>query len=381
MRPGAPHHREGPWVTTSPHRLVTLFFLALLSVWSCEARKAPTPPPYSLYYNVSGKYTEKAVFWKNCRPDNYAKIYPFFREQWSLAREELEMIYDLDGGVHNGTVARRYEHYLHRFYQFADGAVLFVHGPKNFPIIYYKILKCANEAIRGNLFRHMMLPDGSGPLLGPEAWFNSPQNLKSLKELAEIKKTIKAKGHAEDIQSFTFVRDPMSHFASGLTECTARSYKKPTTIQPDRIVGYLLAVLDFKRPLKQIEHFFPMAGTFFTTGVPNFIGQLETFQKDWQTVKMLFKLPESAEFDMDFDKKKTTGGKDPQNTRAAFKGLEPKYVRAICRILMADYICLPFYEMPPECKDLEAERKRGMDWLLSDRPAGPVVWFKSDNFG
>jgi len=321
------------------------------------------------------------LFWRHCNATNYPKFYTILKAQWSEARREVGMVWDLDEGVRNRSVAKRYEHYLHRFYQFNDGSVTFAIGINNTPVTYMKILKCANEGIRGNLFRLMMLPDGSQPINGPTAPILAPVQHKTVKEL---KAFISEKGNAfggQKVHSFTFVRDPFTHFISGFTESAARSFKKPQWIQAKVLSGWILSVLDFKRPLKQIEHFFPMSGALFSWEPPHFVGLLENFDDGWSSVRSMYNLPVSVSFDKTYDSKKTTGGKDPQNVRGAFEDLEDHIVKAICRIILVDYVCFPQYMMPAECQGLEMERQRAMDYLVEDHKPATIVWFKSDKYG
>ena len=321
-------------------------------------------------------------FWRNCNITTYPKFYTILKAQWAQARRELDMPWDLDEGISNRSVAKRYEHYLHRFYQFNDGAVTFAVGMNNAPVTYLKILKCANEGIRGNLFRLMMLPDGSKPITGDECPIQSPAHHKTLKEYRQfVGEKGKSFGSFARIPSFTFVRDPFGHFMSGFTEASARSFKKPQWIKADVLTTWILAVLDFKRPLKQIEHFFPMSGVFFTWEPPSFVGTLDNFDEGWAAVRTLYNLPISVHFDSTYDGKRTTGGRDPQNVRAAFDGLDDRIVRAICRILLVDYVCFPEYQLPPKCESLEVERRKAMEYLVEDHAPATIVWFKSDKYG
>jgi len=322
-----------------------------------------------------------ASFWKRCNSTNYAKMYKILKLQWAQARREMSMVWDLDEGVANRSVAKRYEHYLHRFYQYNDGSVTFSVGVDNTPITYNKILKCANEGIRGNLWRQMMLPDGSGPISGPDNPLKEPQAHKTINEFRSFLSARSKDFRHSTLTSFTFVRDPYSHFISGMTEAASRSFKKPQWIQPDVLTTWISAVLDFKRPLKQIEHFFPMSGVFFTWDPPFYVGHLETFDESWATVRQLYGLPVSLEFDQTYDGKRTTGGKDPQNVRAAFNGLSDRVVLAICRMILIDYVCFPEYQLPHQCQSLERERRSAMTYLVEYHPPEVIVWFKSDKYG
>lgn len=298
-------------------------------------------------------------------------------DQWIKARKEMGLVYDLEAGVRNKTVARRYEHYLHRVYRFADGVSIFCHGLNNIPIIYHRLLKCANEGIRGNLANHMMLPDHSGPTNGLSSLLPRPVDIKSQKELNALPE----KGRnltTFPYLSFTFIRDPYARFVSGITECASRSYKKPQWIQADVVTKYINDILDFKRPLKQIEHAYPMSGTFYSFKPPDFLGHLESFEQDWAKVKLMYSLPLVAAFDKTLDSKRTTGGKDPQNVRKAFAQLPDNVVRAVCHMLMSDYICFPEYPLPPQCQGLEPDRKEGMDRFDANITAPKPIWIKSD---
>ena len=64
---------------------------------------------------------------------------------------------------------------------------------------------------------------------------------------------------------------------------------------------------------------------------------------------------------------KTRKQLDPQNTRYFYKKLlkkEPKAYRALCRMVLIDYICFPEYKLPFACQDMESEVLETREMLL-----------------
>jgi hypothetical protein len=63
--------------------------------------------------------------------------------------------------------------------------------------------------------------------------------------------------------------------------------------------------------------------------------------------------------------------KDPNNARQSLLALfaaEPQYTRAVCHLILVDYICLPMYPLPPECQFLNATRAAAEAAVRAGRP-------------
>lgn len=197
---------------------------------------------------------------------------------------------------------------------------------------------------------------------------------------------------------FTFVRDPFQHFESGLAqagESTAFHNKKFNNVldwklnSTDEIKYYLNKLLDFNiafnessdMRLNALVHIYPMAGVLMDHDF-DFIGRLETFQSDWnETIVPQYNL--SIPFDLaeglhasainhpsriPVSPNASSSRIDPQNVRLYYRLLlkqEPSYARAMCNLVLVDYVCLPSYKLPRECKFLHDARSEGVNILTS----------------
>eukprot|EP01036_Dinobryon_divergens_P022949 gene22949-31255_t len=196
---------------------------------------------------------------------------------------------------------------------------------------------------------------------------------------------------------FTFVRDPFKHFESGLAqagESTSFHNKKFNNVldwkfnSTNELKYYLNKLLDFNvafnessdMRLNALVHIYPMAGVLLNH-VIDFIGRLETFQSDWNE-KIVPKYNLSIPFDFSegvhasainhpsgiHASNASLNHGDPQNVRLYYRLLlkqEPSYARAICNLVLIDYVCLPSYKLPRECEFLQHARSEGENILTS----------------
>ena len=72
------------------------------------------------------------------------------------------------------------------------------------------------------------------------------------------------------------------------------------------IKNYIREFLDYKTLLEFMEHISIMSGAFFEYDI-DLIGHMESFEHDWETT------------------------------------IKPAYVRALCHLLMIDYVCFEQY--------------------------------------
>lgn len=159
----------------------------------------------------------------------------------------------------------------------------------------------------------------------------------------------------------------------------------------------------------QMEHLNFVSAPFFYYNF-TMVKHLSTFQEDWETVRQRFGF--KFELDMDIGRHEDTAihhpallipavlqanatassranltlhdgmnetGPGPISLAAADDALhvnsrlralyaaKPEYIRALCRVLMIEYVCLPEYEMPPACRTVEmlADVERGRERLLN----------------
>jgi hypothetical protein len=108
------------------------------------------------------------------------------------------------------------------------------------------------------------------------------------------------------------------------------------------------------------------------------VGHLETFKLEWEK-KIVETFPLLAHFGFNLktgdhhtavnhpSNKGGTKKKDPQKTRYFYKKLlktEKNALRAICRMVLIDYICFPEYPLPLECSDMEMDILEARQLLL-----------------
>jgi hypothetical protein len=168
----------------------------------------------------------------------------------------------------------------------------------------------------------------------------------------------------EPVRSFTFVRHPFDHFASGMAESYYRTTKRsdeeesPPEISKRaklwQVKDILVDILNgTARYMTEVYHFHPMSGIFIDWH-PTYIGRLENFSSGWREVQSLY--------GVDLPYIKTLGShptsSDPNSIRKSLEYLIHKrtdlseYVRAMCHILLLDFLCFN-YTLPYVCKDID----------------------------
>lgn len=289
-----------------------------------------------------------------CSQDSFERLSVYLLSRWNDSRVGLGLpAIQYDDRGYLDVEHRRRVAFVSSFYSFSDGVVLYWNA-NNDPIVYAKIWKCANEAIRTNLGMQLMTKKSrSTKALG----YSLKNRFEHIMARDFMNKYTPTKHSYAN--TFTFVRDPMSHFMSGLAETMWRSFNGGNvTVTTHMVANFLKSFLNFQyRGLKWIEHTFPMSGAFFQHNI-SFVGQLESFDDDWQILHSRYTLFET------FDKKLGVhpSSEDPNTAKAAIRSLlasEPQYLRALCQLMMVDYVCFPTYRLPRGCEHLERVRKEG----------------------
>lgn len=251
----------------------------------------------------------------------------------------------------------------------------------------------ASESIRKNF--HKAISENRAIITSRTATmrFNNMTHFKLLPQ--RFINTFRSPLDLSKVTVFTFVRDPMTHFESGLAEATDRTatyHRRSNNVSnwklnsTDELKAYLKGILDFDisddSPLKMVSHIFPMAGVLLSIKI-DIYGHLETFKMDWEkkimpqynlskpfssTVGMHKTSINHPTLRLNTSLSSTNNVTDPFNLRHYYHRLlteEPTYAKAICNLVLIDYVCLPHYELPPECKSLQHIRLEGMKLLAS----------------
>lgn len=265
--------------------------------------------------------------------------------QWGKARKEIGQRQSMSA-INRITVGR--------FYTVSFGCVTI--SNEGSPVTFVMIWKCANDAIRKNLMAY----EANRPVLNPR---NASQKLIDKKEshkASEFRRKIGDQfGLKSPPKSFSFAREPISHFISGISEYYWRNYKN-SRISTEELQRKLNGMLEFtqlnekKDSIKErsrkyiLWHFFAMAGILKQDYNIGYLGKLESFDEDWGIINRLYNVNVTINRTLGWHE----SSDDPNGVKAAFKDLfkrDIRYKKALCQLLYIDYVCFN-YELPSECQ-------------------------------
>lgn len=199
-------------------------------------------------------------------------------------------------------------------------------------------------------------------------------------------------GSGDGVRSFTFVRDPLQHFISGFVHSVYVTLRPPPVIAPlneSHVEQYLLDLI-LQRPmhLEMEDYMFPMSRTYLRFPA-DVVGRLEFFSEDWEhkivpaygiTVPYDYHLgmhatsvnhpvrskasqshttASTGERHHEGGEREEAVDRDPMRARESLVALlhsHSHYLRALCHILLLDYVCLAEYELPLACAFLQPLR-------------------------
>ena len=314
-----------------------------------------------------------------CGPSTSKLVGNFLIQRYLDARSELGMA-DASKRLYDRKVSSYYDNLrfvlLHLF-GFNPEVVVFL-TTKGIVIPYLRLFKCANEGISANLFILTVSKStilANGIRLNAKNEFTKDMILNSLQHNHEYRNITKP--------TFTFVREPIQRFMSGFTETIFKHYLKYKITNTDgsrkrinesEAKDYLMELLDFRSSLWDVEHMFPMSGAFFQFHVP-LVGSVEQMKVDWE-----MKIKPTYEINATYNNKlgvhdtsvyhplvverKGQSSRDPNGARAVIKSIlnnDIRYSRAICQLILIDYVCLPMYALPPKCMFLNSTRHAAME--------------------
>mmetsp|Transcript_3017 Transcript_3017/g.4605 ORF Transcript_3017/g.4605 Transcript_3017/m.4605 type:complete len:366 (-) Transcript_3017:332-1429(-) len=316
-----------------------------------------------------------------CNPSTKHLFGKFFMQRFFDARTELGMEDWKSRLLQNpAEYSQIAEHVIVKFFSWSSGTLIF-YRRNNSPILYTRIWKCANEGIGMNL--HQLTVAERAPL--------SKGIVHEAKTQASLNAIVKTMYKDEflnstDMTTFTFVREPFSKFISGLAESVFRTSPRITLrkTEPLMVLNVTTAkkifhkLLDCQQPLVQLDHIYPMSGALFEFNV-NKVGHLERFKKDWDMyirpayqIQMEYNEKHGAHPTSEIHPVRNKNSArvsvvDPSHVRPTLRLLfekEIKYKRALCHLLLIDYICLPEYPLPYDCLFLNATLTAAREALL-----------------
>jgi hypothetical protein len=173
-------------------------------------------------------------------------------------------------------------------------------------------------------------------------------------------------------RSFTFIRDPLSHFVSGVVEAhmrkVASAHPKHTPelealYQKHRVdvnmartvLNCIIAENESASEYLVGEQHFSIQSQSMHYWKPGFIGQLENLNTgDWSKLNQYLGTNISFVSRPHHDHESS---RDPMNMKGALLELleaDPRYMRAVCHLLMVDYVCMrDLYTLPPQCRNMK----------------------------
>ena len=279
---------------------------------------------------------------------------------WGMAQQELGIVPDFEALRNNVFVK---EFYGGRNFGFSAYVV------NNKPVFYTRIWKNGNSGIRVSLFVHAREKDPNNfcPKGGNKC---TPDDFDYKEEGHEevAEKLVKQTGNP--INSFSFIRRPISHFLSGLREYYfIRNYRasrpelKKEYVSPSDLAIFLRSFVDVTRPapkgvftapyaghLATIPHVYPQATIFRESYGSHVLGRMENFSADWRQMQRAFGIdvPIRKEFG---DRESSKDAAKVGESWTTLMAHRPEYTRALCWLLLPDYLCYN-YPLPVQCEDM-----------------------------
>ena len=289
----------------------------------------------------------------NCKKHNHFRLNPLANlKLMNIARKSVGLgeLSGSDGKSHTEHVK-----YVESVFAVAHGVALY--NISGVPMSYVRIYKAANNDILENLnnihyqaIRHKVLRYMYGNVATSEDG---------------LRYWVQSVWHRYSVPSFTFVREPLSHFSSGFREYLSRCPGDVPGASPiitkhfvrTAILGILTNnVSQCGNEAYSMAHVFPMSGVLRPYLNIHFIGHLEKFAEDWKGVENMYNI--SLPLNTSLGSHESSH--DVHGVNAAVRDLfdsEPGFLQAVCALLYYDFECFE-YILPESCQHLKKE-----DWM------------------
>ena len=253
------------------------------------------------------------------------------------------------------------------------------------PVAYTVIFKVNSENIHNSLAA-VDYPNNTSP---PKNWAQHQQRYSSTSLQGLKEKLVRLRSDQNEIKSFAFVREPLDHFVSGMVESRFRGlgfkghpdksgkaytieFKKAVADNQMNMSMTKLIVDNFilgqgfsflKHHLINWKHFYSQ---YFAIRKwqPQFIGYLDNFDEDWVRMQQILNIKVKY-----FGENAHMTHNDMLGFRKLLKRLfaeDVRYLRAMCHLLIRDYICFGF-KLPADCADINETYMGDMNATLPSR--------------
>lgn len=275
----------------------------------------------------------------------------FKHNSFRLAREE----------IHWNSTVKKSDRLLEYFFNPPWGADLY--RISGVPIAYALAYKCNSEGISKSL----LLQDQYH-----KAHPEEPSGFEVRRSVSPYQLMQRANKYysTRNVTIFTFLRNPLAHFVSGLVEAHflrlglgnhpkgVNSSKiqrlfaqRSANVQEVKTI--LEAIFNFDKDvidkkLLHYSHYSVQSGIIKKWNI-RFVGRIENFAADWDHLNAFLGMNISRLQDSNH-----ITSSDPLNLRQSLMQLfdsDPRYLRAVCRIVIIDFICLG-YTLPDACADM-----------------------------
>lgn len=306
-------------------------------------------------------------------------------KRWNNARQELNLdtIPFIDNDRHKN---------MNAFYRSYHGSSIY--DISNKPIVYVNVWQAWSDEIKENLALNEIIEKQD---INLESGDDKHIRYKIINGVTaayepyvlDYNRLLRKKSfnNTQGIGAFMFVREPISHFLSGISDYHYLYKKRPRDepFSTGDLKKEIIAILNGKKYIDWVDELqysraLPMVGSLWKNLKIKFIGRIEHMEKDWDNFQKFYGvelLP--LNMSMSFRPKAVV---DPLGVMKAFEKLvnyAPYYVRALCNILYLDYEVFG-YRLPTMCNSLDEVSTPEMRLAQSSLtiPNGTLIRFIRD---